>query len=180
MKTFIINGATNPRGDVAALLAAYTSAASGEILTVGADSGISPCVDCRRCLRESGCAIQDKMSDCYGYIADCDRVVIASPVWFGSLSGPALNIASRIQTLFCGERFRGEKQCARDRRGVLILAGGRAGSEEGAIRSARLIFRYMGVEPERITVVRSMATDSIPAAQDGEALDAARRAARED
>ena len=117
------------------------------------------------------------MTECYDYIAECDLIVIASPVWFESLSGPTLDIASRVQTLFAASHFRGETPSGRARRGVVLLACGRPGGEVAARRSAELMLRMMGVRSEDITFVVSSSTDTLPAASDARALDAARRAA---
>ena len=177
MKTFIINGTTNPHGDTAALLDAFKSKLSGETRELSRADNVTPCLDCRRCKSVGGCVIDDEMTAALDYIAECDCVVIASPVWFASLSGPTLDIASRIQTLFAARRFRGETPPTAAKRGVLLLASGSSGGEESAIRSAKIILRYMGVDPDCITVVRSSATDSLPARQDEAVLVAARAAA---
>lgn len=177
MKTFIINGSTNPRGDTAALLDAYLSAYDGEVRVISRKNRITPCLDCRRCKSLAGCAIEDEMTAALGYIAECDCVVIASPVWFGSLSGTTLDIASRLQTLFAARRFRGETPAAKPKRGVLLLARGGSGGDEGAVRAAKMIFSCVGVDPARISIVRSESTDITPAQLDAAALAAARAAA---
>lgn len=176
MKTLIINGSTRANGDIAALLDEFTKHLEGEIRTVTWKDGISPCVDCRRCLAQSGCAIQDGMQEIYGYLEECDNVVLASPVWYSSLSGPALDIASRFQTLFAARFFRGEARPA-TKRGVIFLAGGQPGTESAPEKSARIILRNMGAAREMTDVIKSMDTDNVPARGDAAALMQARNAA---
>lgn len=176
MKTLIINGSTRKNGDVSALLCAFTAELKGEYTVISADDGVSPCVDCRRCKRLPGCSINDKMREILENICEYDNIVIASPVWFCSLSGVALDICSRFQTFFCASHFRNEKQ--RTRRGVIIVSGGMAGTEKNAIVSAKVILSCLGVGKDDITVVASMNTDEIPACNDAVALEAARQAAK--
>lgn len=176
MRTLIINGSTRENGDVAALLREFTGCLEGETRIVTWRDGISPCVDCRRCLTRSGCAIEDGMQDVYAYLENCDNVALASPIWFSSLSGPTLDIASRFQTLFAARFFRGEAMPAK-RRGVILLAGAQPGTEAQPERSAYVILRNMGAARENIETVKSMNTDRLPAARDAAALAGARAAA---
>ena len=174
MKTLVLNGSTRRGGDTDALLDAFLSELGGEVRIVGDRDNISPCSDCRRCVMMDGCGIHDDMDEVYRYLDTCDVVVIASPVWFCSLSGVLLNIASRLQTRYM-KKMRGESVGA-EKSGVILLAGARAGTEAAAERSAKLILRYAGVKAP--LVVRSMDTDHVPAGEDAAAMKAARIAAR--
>ena len=176
MKTLIINGSPKRNGDTAALINALAERLEGEVRVVDMRDDIAPCADCRYCWEKPGCAIKDGMQAVYEYLLECDNVVLASPIWFSSLSGPLLNIASRFQTNFMGWFKRGEKVPA-DKNGVLIFAGGQAGTETEPEKSAYIILRNMYVAKENVTVIRSMDTDNTPAAQDTAALDMIRAAA---
>ena len=176
MKTLIINGSPRKNGDTAALLDTFTNHLEGEVKIVSHEDRISPCYDCRFCKSYDGCPINDAMQDVYEYLEDCDNVVLASPIWFASLSGPALTIASRLQTRFCARYFRGE-ETEPNKNGILILVGGQAGSEKAAEASARMILRNMDVLPENTMKVYSLDTDRLPAAEDETALSAAKEAA---
>ena len=103
-------------------------------------------------------------------------VVAFTAVWFSSLSGPALNIASRFQTSFMARLHRKIPSPA-TKNGVLIFTGGQPGTEKNAEESARIILRNMNVKTPLIAVIKSMDTDNIPAAQDSAALDMIRAAA---
>lgn len=178
MKTLVINGATRNNGDTSYLLGAFLDGLDGDITVLSSDDKISPCIDCRRCKNSDSCSIDDKMTEIYAEMPSYDNIVIASPVWFSSLSGPALDIASRFQTVFCAGHFRGEKQ-SKKRNGVIILTGGRQGSEKGAVASAKVILSCLGVPSERIFTVTSMNTDAVPAKNDALALELARKIAKE-
>ena len=170
MKTLIFNGSPKQNGDTAALIDELARRLEGEVRVVSCRDHISPCIDCRFCWKHAGCAIQDDMQSVYGYLTDCDNVVLASPVWFSSLSGPALNLASRLQTYFSARRFRGEIIERKPRKGLILLAGGNAGTEVHPIETARMILRLSGAVKEEISVVASMNTDILPAKDDTAAL----------
>jgi len=178
MKTLILNGSTRHNGDTDALIRELTAHLNGDIKIVSCLDRISPCADCRYCWQHEGCAIRDGMQEVYAYWSECDNVVLASPVWFSSLSGPLLNLASRFQTLFAGRRFRGEKRQPAHRKGLLLLAGGQPGTEQMPIQAAQVIFRLLGVQLPCVDTVCSMDTDRLPASQDEEALSKVREAAR--
>ncbi len=178
MKTLILNGSTRKNGDTSALIAAFTAELTGDIRIVNAQAdSISPCLDCRHCWTHSGCCIQDKMQEIYPYFEECDNLVIASPVWFGELSGPLLSLLSRMQHYFAARIFRHETPPILPKRGILLLAGAQPGTEEKAISTAQSVFKYLNTDCTAI--IRSTNTDRLPAGEDSAALALARRAANE-
>lgn len=170
MKTLILNGSPRPHGDTASLIAHLTQHLSGDIKIVDAyRSRISPCVDCRRCWKENGCAIADEMQEVYAYIPECDNVVIASPVYFSELTGKLLDVASRLQMFYCAKRFRNERLIEKEKRGAIILAGGGEGGPQKAMETARMLLRLMNCH-EIFEPVFSGDTDRRPACEDEKAL----------
>ena len=178
MKTLIINGSPKKNGDTQALIDAFVSGLSGEYRIVSRGDGISPCIDCRYCWKHDGCAVKDAMQAVYDYLADCDAVVLASPVWFSSLSGPALDIGSRFQTYFARKFFRHLSSPLKPKHGVILLVGGQPGTEVGPIANAKTILGLANIAKDDMVVVTSMDTDRIPAIQDTAALAAAKSAAQ--
>lgn len=176
MKTLVINGSPRKNGDTQALLDAFLEELEGDVKIVTWQDDISPCIDCRACWIKPGCTIRDDMQEVYDYLTDCDNVVLASPIWFSSLSGPMLNIASRLQTLFMGRFRRGEKH-EPDKNGVLILTGAQPETKDGPEASAMTIMRNMRVKKPLTARVYSLDTDRLPARQDAQALAQARGAA---
>lgn len=178
MKTLIINGSPRKGGDTEAIINALVARLDGEYRVVGMGEDISPCVDCRWCWNNDGCCIRDGMQDVYEYWKECDNVVFASPIWFSSLSGPALNIASRFQTSFIA-RFRRKIPSPPTKNGVLILVGAQPGTEAGPEKNAYTILRNMNVKTPLAAVIKSMNTDDVPAKDDAAALRDAANAAAE-
>lgn len=177
MKTIVIDGSVSPRGDVHALLDPLLRQLPGEIRILSHADGIQPCCDCRRCYRQPGCAIPDAMQEMYPYILSCDNVILSSPIWFASLSGPLLCIASRMQTFFAARRFRAEATPLPGKKGVILLSGARENTAASPLAAASLILRTMGVERKNQYIVTSLDTDRIPAARDAAAQREAERAA---
>ena len=170
MKTLILNGSPRENGDTASLIREVTGKLPGECKVVHAyRCNISPCVDCRYCRDQSGCAIKDEMQEVYGYIQECDNILIASPVYFSELTGKLLDLGSRLQTFYCAAFFRKEQPVIKKKKGAVILVGGGDGHMDKAYSTACILLRHMNCctihEP-----VYSHHTNEIPAADDMKAI----------
>ncbi len=178
MKTLIINGSPKRNGDTAALITELVKHLDGKVKIISHQDNISPCIDCRFCWKMAGCALRDDMQTVYQYLIDCDNVVIASPVWYSSLSGIVLNIGSRLQMYFAARRFRNETICRKPKKGLILLVGGNKGTEVQPLETARMLLRLCGAAKDEIQAVTSMNTDEVPAAEDECALDRVREQAQ--
>jgi len=178
MKTLIFFGSPKQDGDTAALVQEFTAHLDGEIKVISNADDIAPCTDCRYCWHKPGCSIADEMQGMYPYIEACDNVVIASPIWFSSLSGPALNLASRLQTLFAARRFRKDPVKMKEKNGVIILVGGQPGTEIGPTQAALTILKLMNVCRPDAEKIYSLNTDRVPAGKDAAALARCREVAK--
>ncbi len=178
MKTLIFNGSPRRNGDTACLLREMKSVLAGEVMEVSAYyGGISPCVDCRHCWKDDGCAINDGMQAVYRAMEEYDNIVVASPLHFSELTGPLMSLAGRFQCLYAGKRFRGRPYGGKKKHGVLILTGGGDGSPEPAVRWANRFFRFANAEC--VGSVLSLHTDDVPACRDEVAKARARELAWE-
>ena len=172
MKTLIFNGSPRAEGDTSALISLLAEKLPGEIKVVNAyRCGISPCVDCRYCWTNPGCAVMDAMQSVYAYIQECDNVVIASPLYFSELTGPMLSIGSRFQTYFCARHFRKETPIAKPKKGAVILVGGGDGNASKAYDTACCLLRMIHCTSV-FRMICSHQTDSIPAVEDRDAVEA--------
>ncbi|MBQ7089692.1 MAG: flavodoxin family protein, partial [Clostridia bacterium] len=122
------------------------------------------CVDCRYCRTHAGCTIKDEMQGIYRLIEESDNIVIAAPIWFATLPGPLLTIASRAQCYFSARRFRKERPLGGKKGAVLLAAGGSGGIAEAA-KTATVLLRELGAE-QIAPVAAATHTDTLPAAQD--------------
>ena len=177
MKTLILNGSPRPEGDTAALIRAFREGLEGEVRQIDAYRvHISPCVDCRACMRGGGCRIQDDMEQIYQAAAEADVLAIASPLYFSTLTGPLLSLCSRFQALYAARR-RGLVQPGAEKAGVALLVGGGSTKDPScALHTAAVILRELGAQVWGQAV--SLRTDKLPAAQDQAALEEAREMAR--
>lgn len=145
MKTLIFNGSPRAKGDTQSLINIVTEGITGEYRIVDAYTcDISPCIDCRYCWKNKGCAIDDGMQEIYGFIQDCDNILIASPVYFSELTGKLLDVGSRLQTYFCARFFRKETTpIPKAKKGAVLLVGGGDGKIDRAFDTARILLHHM-------------------------------------
>ena len=170
MKTLIFNGSPKKDGDTEALLREFTAHLHGEIKVISCASDIKPCNDCRFCWNNAGCSIKDEMQEIYTYIEDCDNIVIASPIWFSSLSGPMLNLASRVQTIFASSYFRKAPMNIKKKNGVIIIVGAQPGTEVIPTQTALTIMKFLNVYRPGVEKIVSLDTNNLPAGKDTVAL----------
>lgn len=170
MKTLIFNGSPRKNGNTAAMVQELCRHLQGEYKIVNAYScKVSPCIDCRYCWKHPNCCIHDEWDQIDQYIRECDNVVLASPIYFSSLTGPLLAVLSRVQLYFSSRIFRKEKLLTEPKRGGLILTGGGKKTSAFPMGPANIILKEMNVT-EIFEPVMSLSTDSCPASEDTEAL----------
>lgn len=170
MKTLILNGSPRKNGDTASLIGLVARRLTGEVTVVDAyRRDVSPCLDCRRCWRENGCAIDDGMREIDEAIQACDNILIASPLYFSELTGRLLDVGSRLQAYFCARHFRGEEPIPKPKKGAVILVGGGDGHADSAYRTACVLLRHMNCR-EIHEAVCSHNTNARPAIEDEAAL----------
>lgn len=103
---------------------------------------INPCHACYRCAKTGICIVKDDMHAIYKKLAGADGVIIASPVYFGSITAQLKIMVDRFQAKWVKMRS-SKKPIAgkRNQQGVFLCVAG-----EGKIkffRNARSIIRYL-------------------------------------
>lgn len=130
-RTIIINGLPRPNGNTAYLIDVLRGPLEGEIIEISAfRSGIAPCVDCRGCWETAKCVIQDGMQVIYD--DDFDNIVIASPVYYGTLPGSVLSLMSRLQPWHAAMFFLKKPLQLKPKKSAAILTAGGKGNAEHA------------------------------------------------
>ena len=169
MKTLIINGSPRPNGNTVTLIRELKKHLEGEVVEVSAFySDIAPCVDCRGCWKTARCVVDDGMSVIYE--DDFDNVVVASPVYYGTLPGQVLSLMSRLQPWHAATYFINEPLVQRPKKAAAILTAGGKGNQERAFNHLRALFRMLNAGGFEDHLVCSANTDTIPAEEDAEAL----------
>lgn len=171
MKTLIINGSPRINGDTASLIKVIKKNIAGEYRIIDAyRCSISPCLDCRFCWKNTGCAINDEMQEIYEYIQICDNILIASPIYFSELTGKLLDVGSRLQTYFCAKYFRNEEPILKSKKGAVVLVGGGDGSISKPYETACILLHHMNCHNIH-DVVFSHNTNVTPAIADKQTLE---------
>lgn len=91
MKIVGVSGSPKKGGNTEQMLAAALQIAKDRGFDTEAVhlSGIdiSACISCGICRTEKKCSINDDMTDIYPILEDADAIIVASPVYFGGMSG---------------------------------------------------------------------------------------------
>ena len=170
MKTLIINGSPRPDGNTVSLIRELKKHLEGEVVEVSAFySNIAPCVDCRGCWKTAKCVVDDGMQIIYE--DDFDNVVVASPVYYGTLPGSVLSLMSRLQPWHAATYFIKEPLVQRPKKAAAILTAGGKGNQERAFHHLRALFRMLNAGGFEEHLVCSPNTDTIPASDDANAME---------
>ena len=105
----------------------------------------------------------------YDYIADCDNVVIASPIYFSQPTGKLLDVCSRFQTYFSAKHFRDQKPFIKQKKGAVILVGGGDGNPDDAYKTVCTILHHINVTDIH-SLVGTFNTNKLPATEDETAM----------
>jgi len=87
---------------------------------------ITPCQDCGGCDSTGECIYHDDMDHVYTAIRKADRIILASPIFFHSVSAQAKLMIDRCQSFWC-EKYLLKRPLPEDkftRKGLLLLVGG--------------------------------------------------------
>lgn len=130
MNIIILNGSPRPKGNTAAMVAAYRDGAesAGHTVTVFdvCRMKIAGCLACEYCHTKAPrtCVQKDDMQKVYPVLDAADMIVLASPVYYHGLSG---QLACAIHRIYAPGYPRRLKKAA------LLLSSGSEGVYDGAI-----------------------------------------------
>lgn len=164
-KTLIINGSPRKNGNTAALIRELKGHLKGEVVELSAFySDIAPCVDCRGCWETAECVVHDQMQTIYE--DDFDNVVVASPVYYGTLPGSVLSLMSRLQPWHVAVFFLNRPLAQRPKKSAAILTAGGKHNEERVHHHLRALFKMLNARGFEDHIACSSDTDIFPADQD--------------
>lgn len=100
MKVLMINGSPHAEGNTAAALAEMEKifAEEGietEIVHVG-NKAIRGCIACGSCREKGQCVFEDMVNECAPKFAECDGLVVASPVYYASANATLIAFLDRL------------------------------------------------------------------------------------
>lgn len=105
MKILVLNGSPRPNGNTAAMVEAFAEGAKEnrhEIIVVPVcQKKIAGCLACEYCHTkgEGRCIQQDDMQEVYPVLSEAEMIVLASPVYYHSLTGQLQCAINRIYAL---------------------------------------------------------------------------------
>lgn len=124
---------------------------------------IRPCQDCGGCVNTGVCIVKDDMTRIFEAIRTGDRFIMASPIFFYTVSAQAKVMIDRCQAFWC-EKFLLKKDIPagpQGRKGLLLVAAGL--NKDTAVTCAetvtRIFFRTISV-PEH-AMVSALGVDAI-------------------
>ena len=150
-KLVIIHGSPRKKGNSAALadqVAAGAQAAGAAVQRFHLhEMDINPCDACDACQAEnaSGCIIEDDMQQIYAALEDADALLIASPVYWFTVTAQTKTFMDRCYALIDsdGWKLRGKKV------GIVMVYGDSDAFSSGAVNAFRTFqdgFNHVGAE----------------------------------
>lgn len=149
MKVLILNGSPKNNGATMYMVNKLVSKLEGDVEVISVyDLEIKPCIDCKYCYKNSmTCSINDDMTKIYKKIIDCDSIVVASPMYFGSFPGPMKNLIDRCQVFWSKKNIHKEQNDRLKKGAVLLNAGSKwEGMFDPMISMMRFFFNSIGAK----------------------------------
>jgi multimeric flavodoxin WrbA len=164
-KIVAIYGSPRRKGNTAALLKKAVSGArdSGAQVEeiVLRDLKISPCLEIYGCAQSGQCAIKDDFQKVRDKILDSQGLMLASPVFFYSVSSHTKILMDRFQSLWVKKNWvekTTQNQQRIKRRGLLISVGATRGKRlfDGILLSVRYFFDVLDMELWKALLYRNL------------------------
>lgn len=124
MKTLVILGAARKNGHTRQMVDLFLQQLPGEKEIIDAyRTDIKPCADCRYCWKVKECAIKDGMQDIYQKVEEADNIILASPMYFHSVTGRMKTLLDRFQVYWAGH-MRNDMPEKPLKKGAVLMVGG--------------------------------------------------------
>jgi multimeric flavodoxin WrbA len=108
---------------------------------------ISPCREIYACLKDGNCVIQDDMKDIYPKLLDADAVIVATPIFFYTVSAQLMAFISRCQALWA-RKYVLNKPDIPGKKGAFIAVGATRGAKlfDGPKLTIQYFFKAINAE----------------------------------
>lgn len=125
------------------------------------DLHMSPCLEIYGCLKTGRCVIQDDFQKVYDMLSACDGLMLASPIFFYSVSAHTKILMDRCQSLWVKKHWIEKDARAGQtpkRPGMFISVGATKGKRlfEGSLLSLRYFFDVLDVNLWKSLLYRGM------------------------
>ena len=155
MRVLGIAGSPRRGGNTDLLLAEVMKGAASrgaEVKTVILDDlKIAPCQHCDACLETGRCKIEDDMQMVYDELMKADRIVLASPMQFMTVTTQMKAMIDRCQSLWARKYVLKQPPLGSEpgkKKGLFISVGGRkvANLFEPALVTVKALFRVLDID----------------------------------
>ena len=125
------------------------------------DLKMSPCLEIYGCKKDGRCVIQDDFQGLYDSLLSCNGIMLASPIFFYTVSAHTKILMDRCQSLWV-KRYVLEKAVRgageRVRKGLFVSVGATSGKKlfEGTLLTVRYFFDVFDAELWRYLLYRSL------------------------
>jgi multimeric flavodoxin WrbA len=186
-KILAVYGSPRRKGNTATLLQEAVRGAREEGATVEEvvlrDLKISPCLEIYGCKKAGRCAIQDDFQPLYDQLLASQGLMLASPIFFYSVSAHTKSMIDRCQSLWVKKYWLDKSPMVlREprRRGLFISVGATKGPRlfDGTLLTLRYFFDVLDMELWRSLLFRGLDFEG-DILENPEYLDEAYRAGRE-
>jgi len=114
------------------------------------DLKIAPCQHCDACLETGRCKVEDDMQMVYGELERADRIVLASPIQFMTVTAQAKAMIDRCQSLWARKYVLKQPPLGSEpgkKKGLFISVGGRrvANLFEPALVTVKSLFKVLDI-----------------------------------
>ncbi len=108
---------------------------------------IAPCREIYACLKDGNCVIQDDMKDVYPKLLEADAVIVATPMFFYTVSAQLMPLISRCQALWA-RRYVLKNLDIPVKKGAFIAVGATRGAKlfDGPKLTMKYFFQAINAE----------------------------------
>ena len=164
-KILVMYGSPRRNGNTSSLLKRAVEGAREEGAQVNEivlrDLKMSPCLEIYGCKKTGRCVIQDDFQAVYDQLSECDGLMLASPIFFYTVSAHTKILMDRCQSLWV-KKYEIEKspigKRELPRKGLFISVGATTGKRlfDGVLLSVRYFFDPLDMELWRSLVYRGL------------------------
>ncbi len=181
MKVLIINGSPRKKGHTENLTEEVIRGIKSvernleiEFLKAS-EMNISPCTACGVCENKAYCIIKDDMQVVYEKIEDCDVIIIASPLYFCTVTAQIKPLIDRAQMYFNNRVFRKQPIIKEEnkRKGILVSTGGAEYPNQFGCIETTVSYFFNEINAELQRPVYAAKTDERPVEEQTKALEIA-------
>ncbi len=125
------------------------------------DLKMSPCLEIYGCKKTGRCVIQDDFQGVYDQMVACDGLMLASPIFFYTVSSLTKILMDRCQSLWVKKYLIDAREFGKSdfkRKGIFIAVGATSGKKlfDGTLLTVRYFFDPLDMEVWRTLLYRGL------------------------